>query len=342
MKPQYVLVAMALCLGGCSSAESEDEGAPVDEGALRGNVASDEGFPGAIAADTTTIYWASDQENRAGIYARPRDGSRPATKIASTAPPTAALALDAAAVYWVDNAGKLFSIAKRGGEARKIGELEPQRTTSLAIDDTHVYASTGRASLSKTPKAGGTTTKIGEGAITAMTADATNLYYVKQTVVLGPQGPEFVLFRLPKSGAYPQDEKKLGTVKNDEPLGLVSDRGQIYYTVREPRADKQRIVKVDMASGEERDLDASPLYRPHVGAVSGDALCFANREEIACQRTSGGAPVEVAKGKAIDNIALEGGSIFWTDRAESKGWFDNTRQVADSGAVKQLALPNLR
>jgi hypothetical protein len=340
MHPRIKLApALFLALAACGAGESKD----VDEGdELRGNVASDQGFPGEIAADTTDIFWASDQESTAGIYKRARSGSGAAQRIAPASPNVGSLVLDASSVYWISEDGVIFSVSKRGGEPKKLGQVEPQRTTSLTLDETDAYVSTGGASIWKAPKSSDGATKLATGAFSALASDRENLYYVKQTKILTPAGPEYGVFRLPKGGSYPADEKPVGAVKNDEPLKLLVGDKQIFYSYRDGRNNRQVVLQVDKASGEEKELADTSLNRPHTAALSGDALCFANREAITCQRTSGGASVEATRGTAIQGLALQGTTLFWTERAESKGFFDQRRERLDTGAVHQGPLPRLR
>src|SRR4029079_1670229 len=114
MHPRIKLApALFLALAACGAGESKD----VDEGdELRGNVASDQGFPGEIAADTTDIFWASDQESTAGIYKRASSASGAAQRIAPASPNVGSLVLDASSVYWISEDGVIFSVSKRGGE----------------------------------------------------------------------------------------------------------------------------------------------------------------------------------------------------------------------------------
>lgn len=133
----------------------------------------------SVAVDASGVYWTLtgrfDERARAwpnGSVVRAPVTGGAETKLATTGAEPRAIALDDAAVYWIEKDGALVRLPKAGGAHAVFAE----HVDRFALDPARVCWSSGAAVLSK-PKGGGDGTSVDAGApVTALAVDAAFVY----------------------------------------------------------------------------------------------------------------------------------------------------------------------
>lgn len=135
----------------------------------------------SVTADGTAVYFAvagrfDDRKHAwpAGAILRAAiSGGAPST-LAATAEQPHAIALDDAAVYWIDRRGALSRVAKSGGPAALVAD----KVERFALDGARVYAASGGV-ITARAKSGGDVVARWESAapVTAIAIDGAFVYF---------------------------------------------------------------------------------------------------------------------------------------------------------------------
>jgi hypothetical protein len=107
-----------------------------------------------IAVDATTVYWATT--GGASILSAPKAGGA-TTTLASGGYPYE-VALDDANVYWTDNDGPIWKVAKTGGSPIKLADqttVNSFQPMGIAVDGANVYFDTSDGKIWQVSKACG-------------------------------------------------------------------------------------------------------------------------------------------------------------------------------------------
>jgi hypothetical protein len=146
-------------------------------------IASGTGTMG-IAVDDTNVYWVGS-----GVYAAPKAGGAATTLTEAGAPYE--VAVDAAYVYWTDNDGPVWRVAKAGGTPQKIADTTSQNSfqpMGIAVDCANAYFLTSDGKVWQVPKDGSAQPVVlasdGGNEPWGIATDAANVYYAAN----GPGG----------------------------------------------------------------------------------------------------------------------------------------------------------
>lgn len=215
--------------------------------------------PGAVALDTTHVYWTDADEDHigghaGGVLARgPLHADGGVTPFASALHHPAALAVDATHVYWGDlENGGVWRADKSLG-ASSATQLTANTSTSLiALDDTHVYWASKDQFIVRVPRTGGEATRLATlaGDAAALALDETHVYWSRGGNCIGGDG---ALFRAPKTGIADAGlAQPLLELTGDHSEGIAVDAvaDRLYFT----RACTGTVAVIPRSGGAERTL----------------------------------------------------------------------------------------
>lgn len=115
-------------------------------------------MPWAIAADSTSLYWATDYS---GIFTSAFDGSG-ATQVSGKG--SVAIAVDDTTIYFAEDDGSAFTLPKAGGVAKQVSGTTCDNpggdSATIIVDSTTMYWTDKCGSIWKAPKSGSPVTLL--------------------------------------------------------------------------------------------------------------------------------------------------------------------------------------
>jgi hypothetical protein len=206
-----------------------------------------------LTSDGTHLYWIDPDRN--AVVRLPRDGGAVESVTPTTAPRSAALAVDQARVYFAEDAtpktggpyvSRLMTAPKAGGSATPIATVAGA-TTSLAVDEASVYFVDGASSLLSLPKGGGPAKTLAKDAslsTVTLVADDAFLYWQGNS-------PRAVM-RMAKAGG---PVVAIAKVETYWASNLAADDRSLFWWAN------HRMWQVDKAGGTPRAV--APVEAPH-------------------------------------------------------------------------------
>ncbi|HEX3344823.1 MAG TPA: hypothetical protein VHS09_09640, partial [Polyangiaceae bacterium] len=176
-----------------------------------------------IAVDATTVYWAT--LGGATILAAPKAGGGPTRTLATGGYPYE-VALDDTYVYWTDNDGPIWKVAKTGGPPIQIADpttVDSFGPMGIAVDGANVYFETSDGKIWQASKTCG-------GAI-VLASDAGNEPWglaVDDAAVYYASGATGAVESVPIGGGC---VTRLASVpSNTGSIGVAVDASSVYFT----------------------------------------------------------------------------------------------------------------
>jgi hypothetical protein len=177
-----------------------------------------------IAVDATTVYWATLEG--ASILSAPKAGGGPTTTLATGGWPYE-VALDDTYVYWTDNDGPVWKVAKTGGAPIELANpttVNSFQPMGIAVDGTNVYFETSDGKIWQVSKACG-------GAPIVLASDAGNEPWglaVDDAAVYYASGTTGAVESVPIGGGC---VTQLAQVPGDNGcIGVAVDASNVYFT----------------------------------------------------------------------------------------------------------------
>jgi hypothetical protein len=284
-------------------------------------------LPGAIAVDSTYVYWADNSGGNRGIRRMPLGGGAVTTLATVNANSLESIAVSSSAVFWTDiGAGTVMSVPLAGGEVTALASSQ-NNPANIAVDETNVYwtnlgtwksdetTSYVDGAVMSVPLRGGTPTALATGVSKpeAITVDAVNIYW-------GSVGAQNTVMQLPKGGgtAIALNVGPGSGTTGPGLLGIVSDGTNVYWT------DEYYgfVLKAPVGGGSITML-ASSQDAPTALTIDATDVYWLNFGTGSVMKVpiSGGTPVMVAPGPGFtsgDGIAVDATSVYWGTNALMK------------------------
>ncbi len=270
-------------------------------------------LPGALAVDSTGLYWVSLSEGSSDGTTNQiaLEGGAPVVLAHSVAPND--LALDADAVYVADFHDGVLKIPKTGGAPTVLSDFASASVpTTLAVDESGVYwmnsvgTNEQASTIVKVPKAGGAATTLVEdqpALFGGMALDSTSVYWG------GFAGP---LMKVSKQGGPPE----LLAATSIPITRVAVDESDVYYTLFDTDVQTQSaVMRVSKAGGETATLVTGKVFEL---ALDATFVYWSESDEtkgtIRRMPKEGGAPVTiVCRPHGIAYFAVDQGFVYWFD-----------------------------
>ncbi len=282
--------------------------------------------PGALVVDASSVYWLEDD----GSVKKVSLAGGTVTALATGLGSPRGLAQDSSSIYFTDlQKGNVQRVAKSGGAVATLasGLSSP---FAIAVDSTSVYfIENGNTTMSKVPIGGGAVTRLLTGSIygDVLAVDASGLYYFV---------PAQVLYKVGLAGGA---AVQIENISDSLGGSLAIDSTSVYWGFSALR-------RAPVGGGSATTYTA-PIGRVGAVAVDASSLYYVNisldgavsTTQIASVPLQDGAvKVLVQASGANDALAVDGTSVYWTERSTS-----SVKKVPKGGgAVVTLATsPNV-
>lgn len=190
------------------------------------------GTVGAVAVDTTHVYWVGFDVNQpsSGVLAKVPINGGPITALAAGLAQPTAVAVDRENVYWSDSQlGTVMKLPLAGGKPTTL--FSGPGVSAIAIDATFVYWTSGLLALSgpgsvmRVPIAGGAASTLAGGLDTpdAIAVDATHVYWANRGVTGQPTSGSVVSLPLAGGAIVTLASTQL------EPFAIAIDSTNVYW-----------------------------------------------------------------------------------------------------------------
>ena len=208
-------------------------GAPIGGGQVT-TLATGQGLPSALAADSTNLYWLNLQQCPtpttcgSAVMSMPVGGGTPVV-VASVTPSTPnTIAIDASNVYWGTNDGRIEMVPKHGGTPTLLADYETT-VAGMVVSGSSVYWLTSGGDLMQTPTGGGPSTAIvvGTDSIVGLAADSTNVYFATGSDPFETSGDSPSTIQKVPLGGGSAETLWTGT---DTPEAIQVDGTSLYFT----------------------------------------------------------------------------------------------------------------
>jgi hypothetical protein len=283
------------------------------------------------------------QRRRAALPPQPQQPLDPCAKAALTEAFSSDVELDDTYIYFTDDAGSVYRMAKTSNNREILGSV-PGFILVLAIDATNIYALTGDnggndGAVWAVPKAGGTPQQLA-GDIASpfeIAADGNNVYWVSAGTASS------IGFR---ADGKVEKVSKSGTGRTtlasnlNLPTSVASDGTTVYFgeTGLSPDSSSRGLRSVPANGGSVKKLTSNTGV---VGlTLSGNDIFYANVDfftggELLRMPKSGGNSTSVLKGVAvITHMAVAGNRLYFYESTSVGA----VQSVPITGGSKQIAV----
>lgn len=209
-------------------------GVPIGGGAVT-TVATGQGDPYAVTADSTGLYWANQNQCSTpttcstAIVSLPFGGGTPLVLASALTSAPEVIAVDASNVYWGTGDGRVMMVPKGGGTPTQLAYYETS-VVDLVVGGSFVYWATNGGDVIQTPTGGGASTAIvvGIDSILGLALDSTSLYFATSAYPLG------TIQKVALAGGTPE----LLWSGTDTPETIQVDATSVYFTTYSGALDK--------------------------------------------------------------------------------------------------------
>jgi hypothetical protein len=276
-------------------------------------LATNQHSPGAIAVDSTYVYW-TDIDAAEGVLPGTgrvmrvsKCGGPPITLASAGMDEAVGIALDETSIYWtVDSlsnamSGSVVRLAKDGGAPITLASGMFQQPSYIVVDATNAYwsnfgSSSTDGTVMKMPLEGGdvVTVASSQAGIDGLTEDATSLYWIAHGVV-----------RIAKAGGTPLTLAPAGT--NGEGNVLAVDATNVYWT----QALEGLVLSVAVDGGGITTLASD---QPQAASLAVDAtnVYWGAESLMLSVPKRGGIVITLAQATDwVEAVAADGNSTYW-------------------------------